>query len=84
MTLILVHRFHIKFVPQDALHVLRHLVLLRDAAVVFDREYQGVLGGVECIGEDGVLDYLLKENLGSQRPAVVDDWLAVLAIPTVH
>ena len=52
--------------------------------MILDREYEGVLGGVECIGEDGVLDDLLKENLGGQRPAVVDDGLAVLAIPTVH
>ena len=52
--------------------------------MILDREYEGVLGGVECIGKDGVLDDLLKENLGGQRPAVVDDGLAVLAIPTVH
>ena len=52
--------------------------------MILDREDEGVLGGVECIGKDGVLDDLLKENLGGQRPAVVDDGLAVLAIPTVH
>ena len=52
--------------------------------MILDREYEGVLGGVECIGKDGVLDDLLKENLGGQCPAVVDDGLAVLAIPTVH
>ena len=38
---------------------------------------------MKCVGLDGVLHHLLELDLGGQGPAVVDDGLAVLAVPAV-
>jgi len=40
-------------------------------------------GNTECIVLNG-LDDVLEENLGSQRVAVIDDWLIVWSVPAIH
>ena len=61
-----------------------HDFLLFDGAVVLDAEDDGVVGGVEGVPGDGVLDHLLEEDLGSEGPTVVDDGLSVVTVPAVQ
>ena len=42
-----------------------HDFLLFDGAVVLDAEDDGVVGGVEGVPGDGVLDHILEEDLGA-------------------
>ena len=51
--------------------------------MILDRKYQGkirLLEGVLLAGSD----HILKEDLGGERVAVVDDGLQVVAIPTIN
>ena len=70
--------------PQHAGEQLRHPVLLLPGAVVLDGQDQRVGGGGEGVGLDGVSQDVLEEELGGERPAVVNDRLAVSSVPTVQ
>jgi len=70
-------------ISEDLLHDLDHGLLLRNGAVVLDGEDQRVWGGLEGVLLDGV-NHVRKEQLGGEGVAVVDDGLAIVAIPAVQ
>ena len=84
----LVNLVCIQQVTQDVLQMLGDLVLLLDAAVVFEGEEERIVGGVEGVGKDGVGDDFSDENLSGHCPAffeaVVNHRFAVFAVPTIH
>ena len=61
-----------------------HPVLLLLRAVVLDREDEGVGGGGEGVGLDGVGEDVLEEEFGGEGPAVVDDRFSVASVPAVQ
>ena len=79
-----VHRVGPQEVPQYTPEQLRHPVLLLPGAVVLYRQDQGVGGGGESVGLDGVRENVFEEQLGGESPAVVNDGLTISSVPTVQ
>ena len=79
-----VHRVGPEEVAQHAGEQLGHPVLLLLRAVVLDRQDEGVGGGGEGVGLDGVGEDVLEEEFGGESPAVVDDRFSVASVPAVQ
>ena len=63
--------------------MLRRLVLLLYAAVVLNRENDGIIRALKSIFLAG-LHHVLEEDLGGESVAVVDDRLSLRSVPAVN